>query len=87
VTEHEDVLRVFHLAAASPEPFRNVRAAAQQALDDDLSSDTVYALLVQLHRSDLSEVVLEQVADVMDLVCGWCAPNARMRKQSQGQTE
>jgi hypothetical protein len=77
-------MRQLHAAAASPEPFRAVQAVAQRALDDDLSSDTVYALLTRLHRTDLPETVVEQVEDVMDLVWGWCAPGARMRKQGRG---
>jgi len=87
VTDHEEVLRQLHAAAASPEPRANAHAVAQQALNDDLSSDTVYALLLQVHRSDLPEAVIEQLEDVMDLVWGWCSPSARMRKQSPGPAE
>ena len=87
MTEHEEVLRQLHAAAASPEPRANARAVAQQALNDDLSSDTVYGLLLQVHQSDLPEAVVEQLEDVMDLVWGWCSPSTRLRKQSPEQAD
>ena len=82
VSEHEEIMRQLHAAAASAEPFSGFQAVAQQALDDDLSSDTVFSLLMRLHRTDLPENVTEQLEDVMDLVWGWCAPGRQMRKRT-----
>ena len=82
VSEHEEILRQLHAAAVSAEPYTGFQAVAQQALDDDHSSDAVYSLLERVRRTDLPEDVTEQIEDVMDLVWGWCAPGMQMRKRA-----
>jgi len=70
------------LAATEPHRYLpRLRKYAREKLDEGYSNEQLYADLRYLYR-DVSrhgdEELEEAVAAVMDLLTGWCAPDARL---------
>jgi hypothetical protein len=65
------------LAAESALGFENLRALVKSYLDDGTSADQLLEDLDQI-RALVPEETEEFIMDVMDLLTGWCAPQARL---------
>lgn len=70
-------------AVESEPSFENLRAVVQRLLDEGMSTDVLLDDLSQI-RGLVTEPQAETVLDVMDLLVGWCAPEARLKPRGEG---
>jgi hypothetical protein len=66
-------------AAESEDAYASLRNLLQQMIDSGVSEDGLLEDLAEF-RPLFSEEVSEVIADTMDLLSGWCAPDARIRR-------
>jgi hypothetical protein len=65
-------------AVESPDGFDQLRALVQNELESGAESDALLADLDDIRRL-VDGQTEDGVLDVMDLLVGWCAPEARLR--------
>lgn len=61
--------------------FVNLRSVVQATLDDGIHGGVLLEDLEQI-RGLVSDRLEDMVLDVMDLLVGWCAPSAVLRRRT-----
>jgi N-acetylmuramic acid 6-phosphate (MurNAc-6-P) etherase len=72
-------------AAESPGGFSRLRDLVQNLLDSGLSEESLLEDLGEI-RALVPEDVEDLIMEVMDLLVGWCAPSARLRRRTDEAT-
>jgi hypothetical protein len=69
-------------AAESAQGFPALRNVVESLLADGVSEESLLEDLSQI-RGLVAPGIESEVLDVMDLLTGWCAPSARLRRPGQ----